>query len=240
MTAQYVTVTNPSAIPVLGADSDNGRVAIVQQQINVRSGPGTGFNSLGTLSPQDVVNLTGKDSNGTWLQIEYPSGPEGKGWVSAGFVQAQGVESLPIITEAGHVVGTGTPTTIPATPTRTLIPAPTDDDSAGNPIVSVIFDPSETYTLIYNGDVSSPAGDPEDWIRFVPFGRQVSLEVSCMSGELKIDLMQESQQPALIIGCDSRQVLNVTPGQAAVIHIRAAAGNGQMYSAYTVKVKSIP
>ena len=52
---------------IIGGDEtnpNNGNVAIIQQQINVRSGPGTGFNSLGTFNPQDVVSLTGKDSNG--------------------------------------------------------------------------------------------------------------------------------------------------------------------------------
>ena len=106
-----------------------------------------------------MVSLTGKDADSTWLQIEFASGPDGKGWVNAGFVQAQGVENLPIVTEGGEVVGTGTPTGIPPTPTPTLVPAPVDNDSAENPIVRVTFAPTGTQTLIYNGDVSSPAGD---------------------------------------------------------------------------------
>jgi hypothetical protein len=60
VTAQYVTLATGIELPVIGgsgAKPGDGNVAMAQQQLNVRSGPGTGFNSLGTLNPQDVVNL---------------------------------------------------------------------------------------------------------------------------------------------------------------------------------------
>jgi len=107
VTAQFVTTATGPEVPTIGgaeADPNNGNVAVIQQQLNVRSGPGTDFSSLGTLNPQDVVRLTGKDPNGAWLQIEFAAGPDGKGWVNAAFVQAQGAGNLPIITEAGLVV----------------------------------------------------------------------------------------------------------------------------------------
>src|SRR4029453_4919721 len=127
----------------------------IQQQLNVRSGPGTGFNSLGTLNPNDVVRLTGKDGSRAWLQIEFSAGPDGKGWINAAFVQARGVEKLPIVTEAGEAIGTGTPTGIPPPSPPTLSPAPADNDSQNSPIARVVFEPLGTHTLIYNGDVSS-------------------------------------------------------------------------------------
>src|SRR5215207_8709226 len=158
VTAQYVTTTATPEVPTIGegTGANTGNVAVVQQQINVRSGPGTGFNSLGTLNPQDVLQLTGKDPHGAWLQVNFQAGPEDKGWVNAAFVQAQGVENLPIVTEAGLIVGTGTPTSVPFTPTPTVLPAWEDNDSFGSPIASVIFEPSGTETLIYNGELSSP------------------------------------------------------------------------------------
>src|SRR6185503_13831545 len=104
---------------------------------------------------------------------------EGKGWVSAAFVQVQGAENLPIVAESGLVVGTGTPTSIPSTPSPTLVPAREDNDSDDHPLVSVTFDPAGTETFIYNGDVSAPSGDPDDWLQFTPFNGQVRLEVSC-------------------------------------------------------------
>ena len=191
VTAQYITTASKPEVPIIGgdeADPNNGNVAVVQQQLNVRSGPGTGFNSLGTLNPQDVVSLTGKDPNGAWLQIDFPqSGPEGKGWVNAAFVQAQGVENLPIITEAGLIVGTGTPTGIPSTPTPTVVPAWEDNDSPGSPIVSVIFEPTGTQTLIYNGDLSSPQGDSEDWIAFKPYSQFVFMSLECQGKRFALE-----------------------------------------------------
>jgi uncharacterized protein YraI len=240
VTAQYVITADPSIIPVIGGeDPVSGNVAVVEQQLNVRSGPGTSFNSLGTLNPKDMVSLTGKDANSTWLQIEFASGPEGKGWVNAGFVQAQGVENLPIVTEGGDVLGTGTPTGIPPTPTPTVVPAPLDNDSAENPIVSVTFAPTGTQTLIYNGDVSSPAGDTQDWIQFVPYSRQVRLEVSCAGGGIQIELLQNGKSLGQA-ACTTREILPVEPDQPVQLHVTPASTGSLLYSSYYLKVLSVP
>jgi 3-hydroxybutyryl-CoA dehydrogenase/5-formyl-3-hydroxy-2-methylpyridine 4-carboxylate dehydrogenase len=92
----------PSGTPGTPGASASG---VVLQQINVRKGPGTQFDALGTLDPQDTVTLTGKSPDGTWLQIQYSGGT---GWVAAAFIDATGVESLPIVGETGAVIGTGT------------------------------------------------------------------------------------------------------------------------------------
>lgn len=243
VTAQYVMTADPAAIPVIGggsgADPESGNVAVVSQQLNVRSGPGTGFNSLGTLNPGDVASLTGKDANSTWLQIEFASGPDGKGWVNAGFVQAQGVENLPIVSEGGEVVGTGTPTGIPPTPTSTMVPAPLDHDSAENPIVRVTFALTGTRTLIYNGDVSSPDGDEEDWIQFVPFTRQVRLEVACLGSDVHIELSQNNQFLEEI-GCETQSMIVLEPNQPVLMHISSVPDGSLRYSSYILKVNSVP
>ncbi|HUE99345.1 MAG TPA: SH3 domain-containing protein [Anaerolineales bacterium] len=242
VTAQYITTAGEPQVPTIGgdeADPDNGNVAIVQQQLNVRSGPGTDFNSLGTLNPQDVVSLIGKDPNGGWLQVDFATGPEGKGWVNAAFVQAQGVENLPIITESGLVVGTGTPTTIPFTPTPTIVPAREDNDSPDNPLASVTFDPSGIRAFIYNGDVSAPNGDMEDWIQFTPFSEHIFLEISCTGSDLHIELTQSGQlldQAA----CATLQIVSVEPDTSVQVHVSAFAESSQLYSSYTLKVTTIP
>ena len=242
VTAQYVTVAGTPQVPVVGGEEaglNSASMAVVQEQINVRSGPGTGFNSLGTLNPQDVVSLTGKDPNGAWLQIEFPAGPEGRGWINAAFVRAQGAENLPIIAESGLVVGTGTPTSVPSTPTPTLVPAREDHDSDDNPLVSVTFDPAGTRTFIYNGDVSAPSGDAEDWLQFTHFGERVLLEVSCTGSEPRIELIQNGQafeQAA----CGTQQVVSMQPGVSIQLHVRAHSESSLRYSFYTVKVSVIP
>ncbi len=242
VTAQYVTTANAAEVPTIGggeADPNAGNVAIIQQQLNVRSGPGTDFNSLGTLNPQDVASLTGKDPNGAWLQIEFAAGPEGKGWVNAAFVQAQGVENLPIIAESGAVIGTGTPTDIPSTPTATVVPAPEDNDSASQPLISVTFDTGSTRSFIYNGDVSAPDGDGEDWIQFTPLSERILLEISCQGGEVQIELIQGSQTFEQL-ACATQQIISVQPAQPVRVHVQALAGELLSYSSYTLKVTTIP
>jgi len=247
VTAQYITTASAPEVPTIGgdeADPNNGNVAVVQQQLNVRSGPGTDFNSLGTLNPQDVVSLIGKDPNGAWLQIDFSEGPEGKGWVNAAFVQAQGAENLPIITEAGKVVGTGTPTGIPFTPTPTLIPAWGDSDSAGNPLVSVIFESAGTQTLIYNGDLSSPEGDSEDWIAFKPYGQFVFVSLECKgSDSLSVEMTENSLPISLDIACgDQMKEIVVKAGSNYLVHLQEAmtdAGDLQ-YTSYILTIKMRP
>ncbi len=244
VTAQYVTTATKPEVPAVGGDTANpksGNVAVVQQQLNIRSGPGTDFNSLGTLNPQDVVNLLGKDSNGVWLQIDFAAGPEGKGWVNAAFVKAQGVENLPIVAETGQVVGTGTPSAIPLTPTPTVLPAWADNDSPGAPIASVIFDPAGTQSLMYNGEVSSPQGDSEDWIAFKPYTSFVFISLECSgSGSIKTDLTENSLPVSTYINCgDQRKKVAVKPGSNYLVHVQAASITGGLqYTSYLLIIKT--
>ena len=246
ITAQYVSMAAGTEVPVIGGDSgnpDQGIVAIVQQQINVRSGPGTSFNSLGTLNAQDVINLIGKDSNGTWLQIEFAAGPDGKGWVNAAFVQTQGVENLPIVSAAGAVVGTGTPTGIPYTPTSTVIPARADNDSPDHPGVSVVFEPLGTQTLIYSGDVSSPDGDPGDWIQFTPYNNAVFASLECIgTSSIQVNVLENGLPSSFELACGnrSRRVI-VQAGSTYLVEVQAPQmTEGLQYSRYTITIDMNP
>jgi uncharacterized protein YraI len=246
VTAQYITMPTIADVPVIGGaepNSESGSVAVVQQQINVRSGPGTDFNSLGTVDPQDVVILTGKDPNGAWLQIDFPTGPEGKGWVNAAFLQAQGAENLPIIAESGAVVGTGTPTGIPPTLTPTVIPAWEDGDSSGSPIASVIFEPNGTQTLIYNGDLSVPLGDSEDWIAFKPYDASVFVSLECKgSGTLEIQLLENNSPTNTYMECDDRMAkLAVQASANYLLHLRVTSSPASLqYTNYILTIKTRP
>ncbi|HSJ86474.1 MAG TPA: SH3 domain-containing protein [Anaerolineales bacterium] len=246
VTAQYVATATGLEVRVIGGDGTNPNdesVAIIQQQINVRSGPGTGFNSLGTLNAQDVVNLTGKDAGGAWLQIEYSSGPDGKGWVNAAFVQAKGVENVPIITGAGEILGTGTPTSSPPTPTSTVIPAWEDGDSQENPIASVIFEPFGTHTLIYSGDISTPSGDAQDWIQFTPYSQRVLASLDCLGNTaLQVNWLESGKPSTLQLACgDTRKEFKVTAGAIYVIHLQAPQfAGGVQYFPYTITIEVGP
>jgi len=246
VTAQYITPATTPQVPVLGGSQENpgaGAVAIAQQQLNVRSGPGTNFNSLGTLNPQDVVRLTGKDSNGAWLQIDFPTGPEGKGWVSAAFVQAQGVENLPIVTESGQIVGTGTPTVVPPTPTLTVVPAWEDQDSPSNPVASVLFEPAGMQMLIYNGDLSTPQGDSQDWIAFRPYDQFVFMSLQCNGSDVvQLEIVENTLPVNPYIKCDdpTKQIV-VNPDTQYLVHIHAApSAETLQYTNYILTIKTRP
>ncbi|MFT3893434.1 MAG: SH3 domain-containing protein [Anaerolineales bacterium] len=244
VTAQYVTVTGTPDVPVIGgngANQNNGNVAIIQQQLNVRSGPGTDFNSLGTLNPQDVVNLIGKNPNGAWLQVEFASGPDGKGWVNAAFTQAEGVENLPIIAESGQVVGTGTPTGIPHTPTATVVPARDDNDSQSSPVVHVKLD-VDTKMMIYSGDVSTPEGDKEDWISFTSSASNILVKLECTgSPTIKGDLLESTHSMGILFPCNEpAKPVNIQKDTPYLFHIQMEpSSSGMQYSTYTVTIEVI-
>jgi len=243
VTAQYVTTAGKPEVPVIGGggpDPNNGNVAIIQQKLNVRSGPGTDFNSIGTLNPQDVVNLTGKDANGAWLQIEFASGPEGKGWINAAFTQTKGVENLPIITEAGVIVGTGTPIATALHPTPTLLPALMDGDSAQSPAVNITLSVTGSHSFQYSSDVSSPDGDSEDWIQFTPYTQTALVEIACSgNGTLSLEVVQNNEiQQSLT--CGENSAIDTTPGIVYILHVRSSPAEGLQYSYFTLHVISIP
>jgi uncharacterized protein YraI len=245
VTAQYVTVTGTPDVPVIGGDGanqNNGNVAIIQQQLNVRSGPGTDFNSLGTLNPQDVVNLIGKDSNGAWLQVEFAAGPDGKGWINAAFAQARGVENLPIIAESGQVVGTGTPTGIPPTPTPTIIPARDDNDSQNSPIIHAKLD-VDTKMMLYSGDVSTPEGDTEDWISFTSSTSNLLVKLECTgSNGVKADLLETTSSLGITFSCNEpAKPITIQRDSFYLVHIQMEpSSSGMQYSTYTVTIEAIP
>lgn len=246
VTAHYIMTTTTPDVPSIGGNGTNpngGNVAIVQQQINVRSGPGTDFSSLGTLNPQDVIGLIGKDSNGVWLQIEFPAGPEGKGWVNAAFVRAQGLDlsGLPIVTETGLIVGTGTPTGIPSTATPTLVPAWEDHDSPENPSASVIFEVMGTQTLIYSGDLSSPQGDSADWVAFRTDDNSVFVRLECHgSNAIEMKLLENVFPINTYVKCnDPIKQLAVKPDSNYLIQLQALPSAGSLeYSNYTLTIKT--
>lgn len=245
VTAQYITTAGTPDVPVIGggAKPNDGNVAIVQQQLNVRSGPGADFNSLGTLNPQDVVSLIGKDANGVWLQIGFAAGPDGKGWISAAFVQAQGVEDLPIIGDNGQLIGTGTPVDTPLPPSPTVVPAPNDNDSAQMPAVDIVFSANGTRTLQYSSDVSSPAGDSDDWIQFKTHTETVYVEMICLgNGQLKAEFLLGNQFEANWGNgpCGGSKVISIRPNTTYLLHIQIAASTTLTYVQFTLKIISIP
>ena len=62
--------------------------------INVRGGPGIDYPILGKLLAGQQVPALGRSPGGDWVQISYPQGPGGLGWVYAYLVTVNGVLSI--------------------------------------------------------------------------------------------------------------------------------------------------
>lgn len=81
--------------------------------VNVRSGPSTAFASLGVAPFGAELELIGRSVDGNWWVTPIANAPNGRGWVSAGFVDAFNTGALPVLA--------GPP--LPATPTPVPTPA---------------------------------------------------------------------------------------------------------------------
>jgi uncharacterized protein YraI len=240
VTAQYIDTVSKPEVPVIlgdGSTPDSGTSAVIIQQLNIRSGPGTSFVTIGILNVNDVVNLSGKNQDGTWLQIDFPAGPDGNGWVNSAFIKVDTLVALPIISELGEVLGTGTPLGTPPPPTPTIVPAPMDFDTANAPLKTILFDRVGTQTLIYNGDVSIPIGDTEDWVAFTPYGTSVFIQIQCNgNGMLHIELVGSDTN----LSCnDVEQKVIVQAGIEQLVHLQmVAASNALQYVNYTLIIKA--
>ena len=240
ITAQYVETVGRPEVPVIGGGRENpsaGNSATIIQQLNVRDGPGTNFNSIGILNAKDVVNLTGKNPDGTWLQIDFPDGPYGKGWVNAAFVKTDVLDALPIVSDTGDGPGISTPRDTPLPPTPTIVPAPTDFDSADAPLKTILFERVGTQTLIYNGDVSTPDGDAEDWIAFTPYDNIVFVNIQCSgNGSLFVNI---SGTEAGLACNEIEKAVAVKAGDMHLVHIEAGLSFGLLkYVNYILTIKA--
>jgi hypothetical protein len=118
-----------------------------------------------------------------------------------------------------------------------------DNDAAENPIAHVTFDPSGTRTVIYNGDVSTPEGDTQDWIGFTSFSTLVIASLECMgSNSLKVDILENNQPTSQTIVCgQQRKAVVVIQGASYLIHLQAMQSSKNLqYTNYTLTIKTSP
>jgi len=104
--ANKVSIQNGDNLPVFTPApdqlSDNNAVAIAATvtaiaNINIRSGPGLGYNKIGMIANGEQANVIGIDNTKVWLAIQVPSDPAVRGWISLDYVVPQDVDEIPII-----------------------------------------------------------------------------------------------------------------------------------------------
>lgn len=82
--AQQASETAAPITPAASGESGLAAGTVLAATLNVRSGPGVDFAALGQLGQGQRVEII--DQQEGWLQIVYPAGSEGTGWVSAQYV----------------------------------------------------------------------------------------------------------------------------------------------------------
>jgi len=237
--AEYAQVNAPDEIPLVETTAASGAAVsgLVIQKINVRNGPGTEYELLGVLNSNDVVFITGKDPGGTWMQIEFASAPDGKGWVTAEFLQVGNLDSVPLI---GAAVVEATSMAVTPTPGALVTSAMQDGDSMQAPLALVVFSPSSSRALQMFGDVSAPDGDVEDWIQFTTDGGVVSIRLTCSGDALRAELWND-QKPVhgFSLLCGDESFVRVTPNSSYFLRLSESDMNGHGYTKYILNLEGI-
>ena len=94
----------PAPAPAAGANAGGApSMSVINDFVNVRKGPGVGYDKLGQLDKGQTAPVKGKSSDSEWLQISYPAAANGVGWVkqkdgSDVLVQANdAAKSVPVV-----------------------------------------------------------------------------------------------------------------------------------------------
>ncbi len=238
--AEYAQVNASAEIPLVETSAGSGFTVsgLVIQKINIRNGPGTGYESLGILNPNDVVFITGKDPSSAWMQIEFASAPDGKGWVAVEFLQASNFETVPLIGNA--INETSTPAGVASMPSAIVLPAMQDGDSIQAPLTTVTFSPTGARTLQVQGDVSAPSGDIEDWIQFSAKNDLVSIQILCTSNTLQVELWNgEKIVDDLSLSCGNEHFVTTTPNSNYFLRLSESSTDELRCTSYILNVEII-
>jgi uncharacterized protein YraI len=98
-----------SSLPVVSAPTPpaGGPTAVVNTgALNVRSGPGVQFNIISAVYSGHVVQMLGRNADGSWVQVRLFSGQEG--WVNGRFLNPSSpIANLPIVSGPAPIAATG-------------------------------------------------------------------------------------------------------------------------------------
>ena len=154
-TATATLTPSPTAIPACSVIAN-------QTSVNIRTGPGIEFDSMGFLRFSETLPAVGLSPTGDWVAVEIDGE---RGWIASQVTELMGscgeITELEITATPTPIVPTDTPTLTP-TSTRTPTPSPTF-----TPSITPTFTPSLTPTPTF--DPSRDAPFDEDYTRVLPF-----------------------------------------------------------------------
>ncbi|MFN8381469.1 MAG: SH3 domain-containing protein [Anaerolineales bacterium] len=238
--AEYVQVDAAVEVPVIESVTGNRASVsgLVIQKINVRSGPGTSFDTLGELNPNDVVFISGKDASGTWMQIEFANSADGKGWAALEFLKVENTDSLPVVGSTSPTPEVVVIETVPqASPLPSVI---LDGDSMEAPLARAVFSPLGSRMIRLNSSISSPDGDTEDWVEFTSYNGSIAIQIFCSDGPVQVELQSNGQAlDTFPLACAEKRLLNVNANQTILLRLSEADPNGSHRTEYTLVLENI-
>ena len=120
--------------------------------LNVRSGPGEEYASIGTLAFGDDTAIVGRSADSTWWVIPMSGAADNQGWISAEYVEAYNTENVPVV----------------APPPASAPPSTGGSAPAGSDITGIVWkwqtyentaagtstrvDDPNKYTIVFNTD----------------------------------------------------------------------------------------
>ncbi len=116
-TVAIPTVTGTPIGPYVVVNAD-------QEQINVRSGPGTEYPTVGVLVKGEIAPAKGKSAGGLWFEIVYAGVEGGLAWVYAPLVTPFGFDSIPIVAPPPTPTPRVTPTIDPTLAAQFVLEIP--------------------------------------------------------------------------------------------------------------------
>lgn len=149
-TVDIPTVTGTPTGPIAVIYSDP------EEQINVRSGPGTNYPAVGILLNREQVPAVGRTPGGLWVQIVYPGVEGGVAWVYGPYVRIVGGE-IPIVEPPPTPTPLTTPTVDPTLAAQFAVELPPTRLPTFTPPPPLII-PTFTDVQISSGTGGLPMG----------------------------------------------------------------------------------
>ena len=210
--APAVATTAPAAAPASVLNKDN-------ELINVRKGPGTGYEIAGQLKQTESAAIKGKSEDGKWWQIAFANGEKGLGWVFGELVIPSGDSaSAPVVKVAAPPAAPVAPVApapvVPVIPLATAAPAqPTVPPAALLPY-------SQSDSFVPRNDI----GD-------VPLGYNGEGNASKwtwnINGATRAELEIQAETPPNQFDCPTGNLAGVSPNSAAGKRIPVTLPTGE-------------